>query len=97
MADEFHFYRLATIGWANPLIRATVPLLHGEAAKGVVLDLSKLEFVDSFGITYLAACFHVVTSSVPGFVRRARKGEVNAYLQDVGLYESIGLGDKFRA
>lgn len=96
MADELPFYRLATIGWANPLLRSTVPLLQGSARDGVTLDLSKLAFTDSFGITYLAACFHVVVSSgVHGFVRRPQRDDVHRYLLNVGLYEAIGVGDRF--
>ncbi|MGH7933941.1 MAG: ATP-binding protein, partial [Candidatus Binataceae bacterium] len=96
MVSEFSFYRLATVGWANRLLRDTVPLLHGAAPEGVTLDLSNLVFVDTFGITYLAACFHAVTSSVRGFVRPPRKKEVDDYLLDVGLYEAGGLGGHFR-
>lgn len=95
MPQEYSFYRLATIGWANPLLRTTVPLLRGEAKDGVILDLSALEFADSFGVTFLAACFHeVVTSGVRGRVRRPRRDDVHKYLLDAGFYESIGFGDQ---
>src|SRR5208283_2830098 len=96
MPEAYTFYRLATAGWANRLLRDTVPLLEGKLSDGIILDLSSLEFVDTFGITYLAACFHKVTSNVRGFVRPPRKREVNDYLLDVGLYEAIGIGDRFR-
>lgn len=96
MPDEYPFYRLATAGWANRLLRDTVSLLDGKVSDGLVLDLSNLEFVDTLGITYLAACFHTVSSKVHGFVRPPRKKEVNDYLLDVGLYEAIGLGGRFR-
>ena len=96
MPEQYSFYRLATAGWANRLLRDTVSLLSDDVADGLVLDLSNLEFVDTFGITYLAACFHSVSSRVNGSVRPPRKREVNDYLLDVGLYEAIGLGGRFR-
>lgn len=96
MSEEFPFYRLATAGWANRLMRDTVSLLVYDVPDGLVLDLSNLEFVDTLGITYLAACFHTVSAKVSGSVRPPRKKEVNNYLLDVGLYEAIGLGDRFR-
>jgi anti-sigma regulatory factor (Ser/Thr protein kinase) len=96
MADEYSFYRLATVGWANPLMGKTVALLYGNAADGLTLDLSKLEFADSFGVTYLAACFHVVVSSgVHGFVRRPSRDDVHQYLLNAGFYEAIGFGERF--
>jgi hypothetical protein len=96
MGQEYPFYRLATIGWANPLLKTTVRLLHEEAKDGVILDLSALEFADSFGLTYLAACFEVVMSaSVRGSVRRPRRDEVHDHLLNAGFYEAIGFGDRF--
>jgi anti-anti-sigma regulatory factor len=95
MPEEYSFYRLATVGWANPLMGKTVALLSGDSTDGLTLDLSKLEFTDSFGLTYLAACFHVVVSSgVHGFVR-PRREDVHQYLLDAGFYEAIGFGERF--
>jgi anti-sigma regulatory factor (Ser/Thr protein kinase) len=94
--NRLAFYRLATIGWANRLLRETVPLLTDTIVDGLVLDLSDLVFADSFGVTYLAACFHVATSNVSGFVRPPRDRDVNEYLLNVGLYEASGLGGHFR-
>jgi hypothetical protein len=96
MADEYAFYRLATVGWANSLIRSTAPVLYGEAKDGVMLDLSNLEFTDSFGLTYLAACFHIVVSSrIHGIVLRPRRDDVHKYLLDAGFYEGLGFGERF--
>jgi hypothetical protein len=96
---RFPFYRLATIGWANPLLRQTLPLLAAEMPQELLIDLSAVEFLDSFGLTYLAACLdrcgaqEAVTKIL---VRPPTRGNVNAYLLDAGFYESIGLGNQFR-
>ncbi|MGH7813243.1 MAG: ATP-binding protein [Candidatus Binataceae bacterium] len=96
MPAEYSFYRLATIGWANALVRQTVPLIRGNVSDGLTLDLSNLEFTDSFGLTYLAACFHVVMAAgVNGYVRRPRRDEVHQYLLDAGFYQTIGFGERF--
>ncbi len=92
----FPFYRLATIGWANPLIARSAALLGGNLEGEIRLDLSGLEFVDAFGVTYLAACCdHVRSNPCNGFLLPPKEPRVHKYLQDVGLYESIGLGDRF--
>jgi len=96
---RYPFYRLATIGWANPLLRQTLPLLSEQIPKELVVDLSAVEFLDSFGLTYLAACLdrcragETITKIL---VRPPTRAKVNEYLQDAGFYESIGLGDQFR-
>jgi hypothetical protein len=46
--QEFPFYRLATMGWANPLLRQTVTLLRPEPPAEILVDLSRIEFIDSF-------------------------------------------------
>jgi anti-sigma regulatory factor (Ser/Thr protein kinase) len=69
--------------------------MQGGATDGVIIDLSSLTFTDSFGLTYLAACLHVVSSSVSGSVRRPRREDVHKYLLDAGFYESLGVGDRF--
>lgn len=94
--QEFPFYRLATMGWANPLLRQTVTLLRPEPPAEILVDLSRIEFIDSFGITYLAACFENCRGSSKVRVRPPARQAVNNYLQDAGLYEAIGLGEHFR-
>ncbi len=96
---HYPFYRLATIGWANPLLRETLPLLAKEMPEEFLVDLSAVEFLDSFGITYLAACLERCRGEEGVkkiLVRPPRRRNVHAYLQDVGLYEAIGLGGQFR-
>jgi ABC-type transporter Mla MlaB component len=96
-SGTFTFYRLSTIGWANPLIKSTGQLLCGDLPEECTLDLSQVEFVDSFGVTYMAACFQsCMASQSRCFVLPPRNQEVNNYLIDVGLYESAGLGQYFR-
>src|SRR5579863_7406541 len=100
MARQLYpFYRLSTIGWANPLLRQTLPLLADEMPEEFSVDLSQVEFLDSFGITYLAACLErcraeEAVKSIS--ILPPKRQNVNGYLQDVGLYEAIGLGDRFR-
>lgn len=96
---RYSFYRLATIGWANPLLRQTVALFTDALPQEITVDLSSIEFLDSFGLTYLAACLdrcraqgiHKILISPPS------RPNVNKHLQDAGFYEEIGLGDLFQA
>lgn len=97
---RFSFYRLATIGWANPLLRQTLALLGDDVSQEILVDLSPVEFLDSFGLTYLAACLDRCRAkrTITGIlIRPPRRNNVNQYLQDAGFYESIGLGDRFQA
>lgn len=97
MAREFPFYRLATIGWANPLLRSTVSLLD-DPPDELAIDLSAVTFADSFGITYLAACVHrTLGRGATVWIRPPRAPAVNRYLQDVGFYQSIGIAEHFPA
>jgi hypothetical protein len=58
----------------------------------VRIDLSELQFIDSFGLTLLAASFHVLKhSGAHGFVRRPRQADIHQELLDMGLYESLGI------
>lgn len=94
---EFPFYRLTTIGWANPLLRPTVELLRTPPAE-VTVDLSTVTFVDSFGVTYLAACVHrCLDAGSQVSIRVPRDQGVSSYLRDIGFYESIGIGEYFPA
>jgi len=95
--SSFPFYRLATIGWANPLLRPTVQLLN-EPPSELTVDLSAVTFLDSFGVTYLAACVHhCLQRSCTVTIRAPRNQIVSDYLQNVGFYESFGLADHFPA
>lgn len=97
---RYSFYRLATIGWANPLLRQTLPLLGELPHRELLVDLSAIEFLDSFGLTYLAACLdhcRSVGKVTKILVRPPSRTDVNTYLQNAGFYESIGLGDQFQA
>ena len=71
-------------------------LLQPEVPAEILIDLSRIEFIDSFGITYLAACFANCRGNSKVRVRPPERQAVNNYLQDVGLYEAIGLGEHFR-
>ncbi len=96
---RYSFYRLATIGWANPLLRQTLPLLGNLSHKEFLVDLSAVEFLDSFGVTYLAACLGRCRGQEGVrkiLVLPPTRADVGGYLQDAGFYESIGLGDQFR-
>ncbi len=96
---RYPFYRLSTIGWANPLLRQTLRLLTEEMPTEFVVDLSAVEFLDSFGITYLAACLERCRGEEAAktiLIRPPSRAKVNGYLQDIGLYESIGLAGRFR-
>jgi hypothetical protein len=98
-AIRYPFYRLATIGWANPLLRKTLSLLSEELPAELSIDLSEIEFLDSFGVTYLAACLQRCELEAAGkqiSIRPPRRSNVHQYLQDVGIYEAIGLSDRFR-
>jgi hypothetical protein len=60
--------------------------------------VSEVEFLDSFGVTYLAACLQrceaeAATSKI--LIHRPKRAKVHKYLQDVGIYEAIGLADRF--
>jgi ABC-type transporter Mla MlaB component len=95
---QYSFYRLATIGWANPLLRQTLPLLSEKLPSEFSVDLSQVQFLDSFGIVYLAACLQRCESEAATrkvLIRRPRNEKVDTYLQDVGIYDSVGLGDRF--
>lgn len=93
----YPFYRLATIGWANPLLRQTIALFGADPREPITLDLSQLTFVDAFGVTYLAACFNnCVSANREAWVLPPKDGGVNEYLLDVGLYEEAGIGEDFR-
>lgn len=97
MVREFPFYRLATIGWANPLLRSTVSLL-ADPPEELVIDLSAVTFTDSFGVTYLAACVHrTLEHGAKVRIRPPRAPAVNRYLRDVGFYESFGIDEHFPA
>lgn len=92
------FYRLMTIGWANPLLRQTLQLFSQEVPREFVIDLSEVEFLDSFGITYFAACLHSCGARRGigrVLINPPKRRNVNSYLQDVGLYESFGLDQYF--
>ncbi|MGH6868710.1 MAG: STAS domain-containing protein, partial [Methylocella sp.] len=97
---RFSFYRLATIGWANPLLRQTLALLGNDISQEILVDLSPVVFLDSFGITYLAACLDrcrdqkAITKIL---IRPPTLSNVHRHLQEVGFYESIGLGNQFQA
>jgi hypothetical protein len=94
---EYPFYRLATIGWANPLLRDTVSLLKGPPAD-VIVDLSDVTFVDPFGVTYLAACVQRgLEQGSRVRIRPPRDGAVSTHLQNVGFYQSFGIGEHFPA
>jgi hypothetical protein len=96
---RYPFYRLSTIGWANPLLRQTLALLTDEIPRELIVDLSAVEFLDSFGVAYLAACLarcQAQQDITRKYVRPPTRENVNHYLQDIGLYEQIGLGDRFR-
>jgi hypothetical protein len=96
---RFPFYRLSTIGWANPLLRQTLPLLAPQMPQELLVDLSSVEFLDSFGLTYLAACLDRCSGQegiTKILVRPPSRANVHTYLQNAGFYESIGLGDQFR-
>ncbi len=94
---EYPFYRLATIGWSNPLLRATVELLR-EPPTDLTVDLSTVTFVDPFGVTYLAACVqHCLERGATVRIRPPRNSAVSTYMQDVGFYESFGMGEHFPA
>lgn len=95
--SDYRFYRLATIGRSNPLLRSTVELL-GEPPQELTVDLSEVTFVDSFGVTYLAACVqHCLERGTPVRIRPPRNEPVSKYLQNVGFYESFGMGEHFPA
>jgi hypothetical protein len=67
-------------------------MLLGRVPAGVRIDLSELEFIDSFGITLLAASCHVLKQSgIHGFIRRPKRDDVHQELLDMGLYESLGI------
>jgi hypothetical protein len=66
-----------------------------ESQNGLTIDLSDLVSADSFGVTLLAACFHVlVSSNIHGFVRPPREPAMHKELLNAGLYEAIGI-DRF--
>jgi signal transduction histidine kinase len=95
-SDRYRFPRAATIERSDDLLKIAAPLLKANVSPGLLVDLSQLERVDSFGMTLLAACFHsLISSRIPGSVRRPAKEEVHLQLLDMGLYESIGIGDRF--
>ena len=99
-ALRYSFYRLATIGWANPLLRQTLALFGSDVPQELLVDLSPVEFLDSFGLTYLAACLDRCRAQrgiTKILIQPPGRANVNQYLQDAGFYESIGLGDKFQA
>ncbi len=94
---EYPFYRLVTVGWANPLVRPTVELIRQPPSEATV-DLSAVTFVDSFGVTYLAACVHrCLDAGSAVTIRVPRDAGVSTYLRDIGFYESIGIGEYFPA
>lgn len=95
---EYPFYRLSTIGWANPLVGRTTSLLLESQPAELLIDLSDVTFVDSFGVVYLAACFARLNNPDRNvWVKPPRDSRVSNYLQDVGLYQQIGIGKYFRA
>lgn len=88
---EFPFYRLATVGWAKSLLTRSISLLRIKQ-ETILVDLEKVEFVDAFGVTYLAACLHTaLRNGCQVVVRRPASPRVHQYLLDVGLYEQFGL------
>jgi len=97
---QYSFYRLSTIGWANPLLRQTLALLGKDTSQAVLIDLSSVVFFDSFGLTYLAACLDrcLARPDTPKvLIRPPKRSNVNQHLQNTGFYEAIGLGDQFQA
>ena len=92
---RYSFYRLATIGWANPLLRHTLPLLGELPHQEFLVDLSRVELIDSFGLTYLAACLDRWKSDDRKvLVRVPQIRYVSRHLRDTGLYESVGLTER---
>jgi anti-anti-sigma regulatory factor len=95
--ERYRFPRGATVERADDLLKIAAPLLKGDIYSGLLVDLSQLESVDSFGITLLAACFHSLMSlGGPRFGAAPGKDETHLELLNMGLYESIGIGDHFQ-
>lgn len=96
LRESYRFPRAATVDRSDDILKVAAPLLGASVPPGLLVDLSQLERVDSFGVTVLAACFHsLISSGIPGSVRRPAKEEVHLQLLDMGLYESIGIGGRF--
>jgi signal transduction histidine kinase len=95
-ANTYKFHRAATIDQADTLLRTAIELLSPDQLEsGLVIDLSSVELVDSFGLTLLASCFNgLVTANVHGFVRPPHHPLTHNELLNAGLYEAIGI-DRF--
>src|SRR5271166_5873251 len=97
MERTFTFYGRFTIGYAGLLLARVAELLTDPLPEEVVLDLSRVEFIDTFGVNLLAACCHtVLESDSKGYVDPPKNEKVNDYLLDMGLYESLGMGRSFK-
>ena len=97
---RFSFYRLATIGWVNPLLRQTVHLLSKDIDHEIFVDLSEVVFIDAFGVTYLAACLERCRTlgTIPKIlIRRPKNEKAYKYLLDTGFYESVGISNQSEA
>ncbi len=100
LQHQYSFYRLATIGWANPLLKQTLPLLGEALEREVLVDLSEVVFMDAFGVTYLAACLERCRTldAIPKIlIRRPKSEKAYKYLLDTGFYESVGISNQAEA
>jgi anti-anti-sigma regulatory factor len=71
-----------------------------DISQEILVDLYSVEFLDSFGVAYLAACLdrcQAQTGITKILIRPPSRANVNQHLQDTGFYESIGLGNQFQA
>lgn len=94
--QEFTFYRLLTIGWANAVLKSTVGVFGDVEGDEVRLNLENITFADAFGVTYLAACTMAATQRWKTvYVRRPRLEKAHEFLVDVGFYQEYGM--QFRA
>jgi anti-anti-sigma regulatory factor len=97
---QYTFYRLPTIGWANPLLKRTLPLISENIEHEILVDLSEVVFMDAFGVTYLAACLERCRTlgTIPKIlIRRPKSDKVYQYLLDTGFYESVGISNQSEA
>jgi hypothetical protein len=97
---EYRFCRRVQIDHFRSLLVETTGLFRTDFPSRFLVDLSHVDSIDTFGVAYIAACFHSIIMNTPAakrWIRRPRNDEVHKRLLDFGFYEEIGAGQHFQA